>query len=63
MQISFGTQWNVVRKGCTSCVEINFIDEEVLFLGIHSSFHLLKLTKFCHGLVNISNGSEVMQKS
>ena len=46
MQISYGTQWNVVRQGCTSCIKINFVDGQVLFLGIHSSFDLLKLTKF-----------------
>ena len=62
MQISYGTQWNVVRQGCTSCIKINFNDGQVLFLGIHSSFDSLKLTKFCHGFVNISNGIGSMQK-
>ena len=62
MQISYGTQWNVVRQGCMSCIKINFNDGQVLFLGIHSSFDLLKLTKFCHGFVNISNGIGTMQK-
>ena len=56
MHICYGTQKNVVRQGCTSCIKINFIDGHVLFSGIHSSFDLLKLTKFCHGFVNISNG-------
>ena len=37
MQISYGTQWNVVRQSCTSRIKINFIDGEVLFLGVHSS--------------------------
>ena len=37
MQISYGTQWNVAGQGCTSRIKI-FIDREVLFLGIHSSF-------------------------
>ena len=55
-QICYGTQWNVVRQGCTSCIKINFIDGHVLFSGIHSSFDLLKLTKIFHGFVNISNG-------
>ena len=62
MQISYGTQWNVVRQGCASCIKINFTDGQVLFLGIYSSFHFLKLTKFCPGFVNISNGVGVMQK-
>ena len=39
-----------------------YIDGEVLFLGIHSSFDSLKFTKFCHGFVNISNKIGVMQK-
>ena len=56
MHICYGTQKNVVRQGCTSCIKINFIYEQVLFSGIHASFDLLKLTKFCHGFVNISNG-------
>ena len=62
LQISYGTQWNVVRQGCTSCIKINFNDGQVLFLGIHSSFDSLKFTKFCHGFVNISNKIGVMQK-
>ena len=48
--------------GCTSCIKINFTDGEVLFLGIHYGFDLLKLTKFCHGFQNILNGIGVMQK-
>ena len=62
MQISYGTQWNVVRQGCTSCIKINFTDGQVLFLGIHSSFDLLKLTRYYQGFVNISNGVRAMQK-
>ena len=62
MQISFGTQWNVVTIGCTSCIKINFTDGAVLFLGIYYNFDLLKLTKFCHGFQNILNGIGVMQK-
>ena len=62
LQISYGTQWNVVRQGCTSCIKINFNVGQVLFLGIHSSFDSLKLTKFCHGFVNISNGNVSMQR-
>ena len=46
MHICYGTQKNVVRQGCTSCIKINFIDGEVLFLRIQSSFDLLKLTNF-----------------
>ena len=35
MQISFGTHWNVVSRGCTGCIKINFIDAVVLFLAVH----------------------------
>ena len=62
MQIRCGTRRNVVRQGCTSCIKINFVDRQVLFLEIHSSFDLLKLTKFCHGFVNISKGMGAIQK-
>ena len=62
MHISSGTQRNVVRQGCTSCIKINFLDGQVLFLGIHSTFDLLKSTKFCHGFENISNEIREMQK-
>ena len=42
MQISSGTQWNVVSIGCTSCIKINFTDGEV-FWGIHYyNFDVLK---------------------
>ena len=54
-----------MRQGCTSCIKINFINGEVLYLGIRSSttsFDLLKLTKRFHGFVNISNGIEALQK-
>ena len=51
-----------MRQGCTSCIKINFLDGQVLFLGIHSTFDLLKLAKYCHGFVIISNGVGAMQK-
>ena len=42
MQISSGTQWNVVILGCTSRIKINFTDVEV-FWGIYSyNFDVLK---------------------
>ena len=62
LHIRYGTQRNVVRQGCTSCIKINFINGEVLYLGIHCSFDLLKSTKFCHGFENISNEIREMQK-
>ena len=62
LHIRYGTQRNVVRQGCTSCIKINFLDGQVLFLRIYSCFDLLKLTKENHGFVNISNGIEAMQK-
>ena len=54
--IRYGTEWDVVSIGCTSCIKINFTDGEVLFLGIHYGFDLLELTKFCHGFQNILSG-------
>ena len=62
LHFRYGTQRNVVRQGCTSCIKINFTDGQVLFLGIHSTFDLLKLAKYCHGFVNISNGVRAMLK-
>ena len=34
----------------------------VLFLEIHSTFDLLKVSKFCHGFMSISNEVGVTQK-
>ena len=51
-----------MRQGCTSRIKINFINGEVLFLEIHSSFDILQLTKFSHAFVNISNGMGTVQK-
>ena len=62
LQLRYGTQRNVVRQGCTSCIKINFINGEVLYLGIRYTFDLLKLTKRNHGFLNFSNGIEAMQK-
>ena len=62
LHIRYGTQRNVVRQGCTSCIKINFLDGKVLFLIIHSSFDLRKFAKKNHGFVNFSNGIEAMQK-
>ena len=62
LHFRYGTQRNVVRQGCTSCIKINFINGEVLYLGIRYTFDLLKLTKRFHGFVNISNGIEAMEK-
>ena len=36
MHIRCGTQWNVVSRGCPSCIKMNFADEEMLFLVVHS---------------------------
>ena len=35
VHISYGTEWNVVSRGCTCCIKINFADGVVLFLAVH----------------------------
>ena len=54
MQISFGTQWDVVSRGCTGCIKINFATGVVWFLAVHYGADLLKRKmKFCHGFQDI----------
>ena len=35
LQIRYGTRWDVVSKGCTGCIKVNFADGVVLFFGVH----------------------------
>ena len=54
--IRYGTEWDVVSIGCTSCIKINFADGVVLFLAVHYGAILIywfifdfEKMKFCHG--------------
>ena len=46
-----------MNRGCTSCIRINFTDGEMIFLGIHYDFYLLKLIKFGQGFQKILDGN------
>ena len=52
LQIRCGTQWDVVSRGCTGCIKINFADGMALFLADHYGviFDLLKKMEFRHGI-------------